>query len=73
MIIYCLDDSDSWWLTWTLNLNEDKFNIAMYLITHGYYLSCLGIGTLTYASRMGKLDVVKKLIEEYKIDPNGET
>ncbi len=44
----------------------------MYLITHGYYLSDLGKKTLTYASQQGNLDVVKKLIEEYKIDPNGE-
>ena len=53
--------------------NDDCFSVALYLIDHS---GCGGddekIELLCKACQQGKPDLVKEMIEKYKIDPNSK-
>ena len=51
---------------------DDSLNTALYLVTHGYGGDEDKIKVLLAACYRGKLDVVKELVEQHKVDPNGE-
>ena len=47
-------------------------DIALYMINHGYGGAEDRNKLMTRACEKGKLDVVKELVEQHKVDPNGE-
>ena len=51
---------------------DDVLNTALYLVTHGYGGDEDKVKVLHKACYWGKLDVVKELVEQHKVDPNGE-
>ena len=51
---------------------RNPLNIALYLVTHGYGGDEDKVKVLQKACYWGKLDVVKELVEQHKVDPNGE-
>ena len=51
---------------------NDYLNTALYLVTHGYGGDEDKVKVLCKACYWGKLDVVKELVEQHKVDPNGE-
>ena len=51
---------------------DDFLNTALYLVTHGYGGDEDKVKVLHKACYCGKLDVVKELVEQHKVDPNGE-
>ena len=52
---------------------SDCVDVALYLMNHGCTCSDEDKAKLLCeASYWGKLDVVKELVEQHKVDPNGE-
>ena len=51
---------------------HNPLNIALYLVTHGYGGDEDKAKVLYEACCWDKLDVVKELVEQHKVDPNGE-
>ena len=51
---------------------DDSLNIALYLVTRGYDGDEDKVKVLCKACEWSKLDVVKELVEQHKVDPNGE-
>ena len=51
---------------------DDSLNTTLYLMTHGYGGDEDKVKVLCKACYWGKLDVVKELVEQHKVDPNGE-
>ena len=47
-------------------------DVALYLINHGYGGAEDRNKLMTRACEWGKLDVVKELVEQHKVDPNSE-
>ena len=47
-------------------------DVALYLINHGYGDDKDKAKLLCRASGQNKLDIVKELVEEHKLDPNGK-
>ena len=53
-------------------LNENTVDVAYYLINLGYGIDDDKTRLVLQACRMDKLDVLKKLTKQHKIDPNGK-
>ena len=51
--------------------NGPHFDISVYLIAHGYGDDKERANVLAKACLWGRLDVVKELVEQHKIDPKG--
>ena len=51
---------------------DGVLNTALYLVTHGYGEDEDKVKVLRKACYWRKLDVVKELVEQHKVDPNGE-
>ena len=51
---------------------HSPLNTALYLVTHGYGGDEDKVKVLCKACDWGKLDVVKELVEQHKVDPNCE-
>ena len=58
-----IDDDDT---------DHNSLNTALYLVTHGYGGDEDKVKVLHKACYWGKLDVVKELVEQHKVDPNSE-
>ena len=55
------------------NYDDDCMEVALYLINRGGTCSDKDkVKLLCKACYWGKLDVVKELVEQHKVDPNGE-
>ena len=48
------------------------FDFVVYLISHGCGDDAERVIVLVHACHQGRLDVVKELVEQYKVDPNSE-
>ena len=53
-------------------VEEDHYDIALYLVNHGCVVNRNKERLLLSACQYGELDVVKELIEKYKVDPKGK-
>ena len=53
-------------------LKSSNIDAAHYLLKHGGKVGKSGAKLLCGACEDGKLDVVKELVEKYKVDPNCE-
>ena len=51
---------------------SEHFDIALYLINNGYGNEQDKAKLLCKGCSSGKLDVVKELVEQHKVDPTGE-
>ena len=51
--------------------SESYVGVAHYLVKHGYSSSKERDMLLLGACRWGKLDLVKEIIEQHKVDPKG--
>ena len=51
-------------------LKSDNIDAAYYLLSHGGEAGKSGVKLLCGACERGKIDVVKELVEKYKVDPN---
>ena len=59
-------------LTHIEEVDDPRFNIALYLINHGLHDEQHKAKLLCVACKWGNLDVVKELVEQHNVDPNGE-
>ena len=51
---------------------DGYFNFALYLVKHGFGSNEGRVKVLHEACLWDRLDVVKELVEQHKVDPNGE-
>ena len=53
-------------------MRKNELDIALYLISGGYGSGEAKDKVLVEACRSGKLEVVKKLVEQHKVNPKGD-
>ena len=52
--------------------SDEYFDLALYLVNHGFGSNEGRVNILCKACDWGELDVVKELVKQHKVDPNGE-